>query len=267
MVLAPQTRVGYLTLLHVCGVKKLSWVCVCICGRTVKRTNRMLARGRGMSCGCRSGELRTEALRKKRLGKNNFRRASPDALYTTLYGVYKRDAAKRGLLFEIPFAVFACLTKENCHYCGRPPSSRMKRLLGAYTGLDRKNNGAYTVDEVLPACGLCNKAKGTTPYDEWIEHTRRRAVHGLKTKLFALAGLGFDSRQVHNKETNMTMPTTTKEFAKYLRDLADRVDRVPDVPLEMREEDVEVGFYYANPAFPQMPTGIYVQLTATTHAR
>lgn len=63
----------------------------------------------------------------------------------------------------------------------------------------------------------------------------------------------------------MTLPTTTKEFAKYLRDLADQVDRVPDVPLVMREEDVEGGFYYANLAFPQMPTGIYAQFTASTH--
>ncbi len=63
----------------------------------------------------------------------------------------------------------------------------------------------------------------------------------------------------------MTLPTTTKEFAQYLRDLADQVDRIPDVPLEMREQDVEVGFYYANTAFPQMPTGIHAQFTASTH--
>jgi hypothetical protein len=61
------------------------------------------------------------------------------------------------------------------------------------------------------------------------------------------------------------LPETTKEFAQYLRALADRVDRIPDVPLEMREEDVEVGFYYANPAFHQMPTGIHARFTATSH--
>ena len=65
----------------------------------------------------------------------------------------------------------------------------------------------------------------------------------------------------------MTMPTTTKEFAQYLRNLADQVDRIPDTALEMREEDVEVGFYYANPAFSTMPTGIHAQLTATTFKR
>ena len=34
------------------------------------------------------------------------------------------------------------------------------------------------------------------------------------------------------------------------------------------EEDVEVGFYYANPAFPQMPTGIHFEISfASTETR
>lgn len=66
----------------------------------------------------------------------------------------------------------------------------------------------------------------------------------------------------------MKIPTTTKEFAQYLRDLADQVDRIPDKPLHLREEDVEVGFYYANPAFPQMPTGIHFEISfASTETR
>lgn len=60
------------------------------------------------------------------------------------------------------------------------------------------------------------------------------------------------------------MPTTTKELAEYLRDLAVKIDRIPNTPITMREEDAEIGFYYANPAFPQMPTGVYVQFLAST---
>ena len=63
----------------------------------------------------------------------------------------------------------------------------------------------------------------------------------------------------------MNLPTTTKEFAQYLRDLADKVDKIPDVPVEMRDEDTEVGFYYGNPVFPDRPTGLHVQFTASTH--
>ena len=56
---------------------------------------------------------------------------------------------------------------------------------------------------------------------------------------------------------DLKLPTTTKEFAQYLRDIADQVDRIPDKPLQLDENDVEVGFYYGNPMFPQMPTGIH----------
>lgn len=65
---------------------------------------------------------------------------------------------------------------------------------------------------------------------------------------------------------DLKLPTTTKEFAQYLRDLAEQVDRIPDRPLYLNEQDVEIGFYYENPTFPQMPTGIHFQIEyATTH--
>ena len=53
------------------------------------------------------------------------------------------------------------------------------------------------------------------------------------------------------------MPKTTKEFAQWLRAIAEQVDRIADRPIQLREDDVEIGFYYGNPAFPQLPTGIH----------
>jgi hypothetical protein len=67
---------------------------------------------------------------------------------------------------------------------------------------------------------------------------------------------------------DIKLPTTTKEFAAWLRDIAEQVDRISDRPLQMREEDVEVGFYYGNPMFPQKPTGIHfaVDFASTEYA-
>jgi hypothetical protein len=56
---------------------------------------------------------------------------------------------------------------------------------------------------------------------------------------------------------DLKLPMTTKEFAHWLRDVAEQVDRIPDRPLQMREDNVEVGFYYGNLMFPQMPTGLH----------
>lgn len=56
---------------------------------------------------------------------------------------------------------------------------------------------------------------------------------------------------------DIKLPTTTKEFAQWLRDIAEQVDRIPDRPLQLDENDVEVGFYYGHPTFPQKPTGLH----------
>lgn len=67
---------------------------------------------------------------------------------------------------------------------------------------------------------------------------------------------------------DIKLPTTTKEFAQYLRDVAEQVDRIPDKPLQLSEDDVEVGFYYGNPMFPQMPTGLHFAIDfASTELR
>lgn len=63
------------------------------------------------------------------------------------------------------------------------------------------------------------------------------------------------------------LPKNTKEFAQWLRSIADQVDRIPVCEVTMREDDVEVGFYYANPMFPQMPMGIHFQVEVTTYQR
>jgi hypothetical protein len=56
------------------------------------------------------------------------------------------------------------------------------------------------------------------------------------------------------------LPTTTKELAQYLRDLATQIDRIPSQSIVVGEDDVEVGFFYGNPMFPQMPTGVNLQI-------
>ena len=68
---------------------------------------------------------------------------------------------------------------------------------------------------------------------------------------------------------DLKLPTTTKEFAQWLRDVAEQVDRIPDRPLQMSEDDVEVGFYYGNPMFPQKPTGLHfaVNFASTEYDR
>lgn len=58
---------------------------------------------------------------------------------------------------------------------------------------------------------------------------------------------------------NLRVPKSTKEFAKWLRDIADQADLIPDVPLNLLKNQVEVGFYYDQPNFNK-PIGLYFQV-------
>ena len=87
-----------------------------------------------------------------------------------LYGEYKRSATRRGLSFKISKKHFKNLTSSPCFYCGDSPSSvrfehntlksNQKRTAYIFNGIDRKNNNeGYTLDNAVPCCAICNRAK------------------------------------------------------------------------------------------------------------
>jgi hypothetical protein len=69
-----------------------------------------------------------------------------------------RMAKKRNLSFILSFEEFKKLIILPCYYCG----VSLQREAGG--GLDRINNDisiGYTLSNVVPCCGRCNKARGT----------------------------------------------------------------------------------------------------------
>lgn len=45
---------------------------------------------------------------------------------------------------------------------------------------------------------------------------------------------------------DLKLPTTTREFSQWLRDIAEQVDRIPDRPLQLDESAVEpTGLHFA----------------------
>lgn len=134
------------------------------------------------SCGC----LRTEA--RSRLGKLS-RHAPGEAAKRLLHVTYRRDAKRRGIVFDVPIELFLSIIAKPCHYCEAPPSNRAypKRYYGGclYTGIDRvNNNGGYTVDNIVPCCRRCNLAKRDSTLEEFSEWIIRvHAVTVLNNRL------------------------------------------------------------------------------------
>lgn len=140
------------------GGGAIFWICRCSCGKTKTLSQSSLQAGKHKSCGCGQGSYKRKALGESAL--------------SFLLRSYKYNAKERSLEFSLSFEKFKELTSSNCHYCNRPPFQEKKTLGGfggyVYNGIDRIDNAVGYIDEnVVPCCGVCNKAKGTMSYGKF----------------------------------------------------------------------------------------------------
>ena len=139
------------------------WKCKCDCGNTRFMTRGMLIYGRNKSCGCYRKE-RMSNLRKKTFG---------EAAKNNLYPFYKNSAKRRNLIFELSRDEFNFLIQKDCDYCGSPPSNISKSGHDngdfIYSGIDRMDNDVgYVLENCVPCCIICNRAKNNLSFDEFL---------------------------------------------------------------------------------------------------
>ena len=154
------------------------WLCKCDCGNEVTVVGNNLRKGATKSCGCLQRECAREL---KSLPKGV-------AYFNALVSMMKGNAKTRSLEWQLTREQVRHLTKRSCHYCGAEPSqvlsSRKYSGTYAYNGLDRVDNDkGYTIDNVVPCCFVCNRAKGnltTGEFYAWIErvYTQHTTIGG-----------------------------------------------------------------------------------------
>lgn len=95
---------------------------------------------------------------------------------------YKNSAKRRGIIFPLTIEAFENIIKEPCHFCGTHYSN----------GIDRKDNSqGYLLENCLPCCEYCNRAKYTRSYEDfllWIE----KLIHYQTTGLIGTKALAPD---------------------------------------------------------------------------
>lgn len=131
---------------------------VCDCGNKKLISYKKVSKGLTKSCGC---------LNKK---------ATLESTIKYLYNRYKFKAQKKKLIFELTLEEFKDLTNSNCHYCKTKPSQKAinNNITYFYNGVDRKNNLiGYTLNNSLPCCKICNRAKNSMVYEDFIEYLNR----------------------------------------------------------------------------------------------
>lgn len=82
-------------------------------------------------------------------------------------------AEKLGVKFSLSGEEIDLLKRMPCGYCGGLPSSKIKSKY-RYQGLDRViPDGPYQIDNVVPCCKLCNRAKSSMTPEQWKQWLER----------------------------------------------------------------------------------------------
>ncbi len=160
------------------GKNSVIWfTCVCDCGTIKDIRSSHVKDGNTQSCGCLTVETN------KKLNSIGHGEANANILFLQ----YRKQAIKRRLVFEITREDLKFFAKQNCHYCGSCPSNVCNRPSsnGAYTypGIDRINsNVGYIISNLVPCCGMCNRAKldfSVEEFEQWINRLvkHRNGLH------------------------------------------------------------------------------------------
>ncbi len=79
------------------------------------------------------------------------------------------------MIFDLTPLEVESLIFKNCHYCGREPSMTIKRQKSKelynlkHNGIDRKYSHLdYVPGNVVTCCTICNFAKRTMTYDDYL---------------------------------------------------------------------------------------------------
>jgi len=155
---------------------------ICECGNKKSIPIDCILRGNTKSCGCLGKENRANyGNRIAAIMAGRYKTMPGETGLKMIYSSYKRGAEERKHIFDISIEDFARLTQMNCHYSGHPPGNVRKNSIsrggtpesvkrGSYTynGLDRiDNTKGYTLDNVVPCCHKCNRAKHAMSLTEW----------------------------------------------------------------------------------------------------
>lgn len=125
------------------------WECRCKCGELVRVHQYKLLSERASCKKCASPMAKLKA--------------KPWAYKKSQLRLYKMNASKRKLCWELGDAQAIAITSANCVYCG-----------GKGFGIDRRDNTVgYTEANSVPCCSICNYMKSDLSEQEFLAHIER----------------------------------------------------------------------------------------------
>jgi hypothetical protein len=153
--------------------KTVYYNCECLCGRKKVLIRSSILRRFSHACGCIYKEKKVSLIKEQiKLGNH--------PLYAYLYNDNKNQAKYTNKEFTLTFEEHKSIVSQECHYCNEPWSNSVnKKGYEKYGGLqcngiDRKDSSkGYTLENSLPCCKICNRAKNNMKYEDFLQYLKR----------------------------------------------------------------------------------------------
>lgn len=88
------------------------------------------------------------------------------------YNLYRKNATRRNIKFNLSKNDFYDITSKPCYYCGGYSNKDINNKL--YNGVDRIDSSKdYDLSNVIPCCDICNKMKLDHSLSFFLEHINR----------------------------------------------------------------------------------------------
>lgn len=113
---------------------------------------------------------------------------SGEAPFNWLFYIYKKNAEKRNLSFNLNKTEFRNFTKNPCYFCKKLPSTIMKSRSSKgdyiYNGIDRINsNLGYFLENCVSCCTICNMMKRDMNVEDFLIHIQMIHENDLEENL------------------------------------------------------------------------------------
>ena len=141
-----------------------------LCGSVTDK--RLQSIERAKSCGC------MQSKRDRKVVDSGRRTADGTRVeINTIMSIYKSNARKRGISFDLSYAQFETLVDSECYFCGDNGGNTLRKRgydVYSYTGIDRVDNSVgYLPSNCISCCSWCNRAKNNGTLANFVDKCKK----------------------------------------------------------------------------------------------